>query len=99
MQVKRTISTQELKGRIGELVDAVRLRGDRYIVERRGKPVAALVPLAVNESYERDRHRLFDLIDEVHEQNRDVPPEKIDKAVTHSVAQARRSKRKQRKRV
>lgn len=99
MKVKRTISTQELKGRIGELVDAVRLRGDRYIVVRRGKPVAALVPLAVNESYERDRQMLFELIDEVHEQNRDAPPEKIDKAVTQSVAQTRRSKAKQRKRV
>ena len=97
--MKRTISTQELKGRIGELVDAVRLRGDRYIVERRGKPVAALVPLAVNESYERDRLRLFDLIDEVHEQNRGLPPEKIDKAVAQAVAQARRGKRKQRKRA
>jgi antitoxin (DNA-binding transcriptional repressor) of toxin-antitoxin stability system len=45
--MKKNISTQNLKTHVGEVVDAVRLRGDRYIIERRDKPIAAIVPLSV----------------------------------------------------
>lgn len=92
--MRRDISTQDLTARISEVVDAVRLRGDRYIVKRDGEPVAALVPLAIDENYERDRARLFDLIDEIHEQNRDRSPEEIEAAVKESVTEVRSARRK-----
>jgi prevent-host-death family protein len=90
--MKRDISTQELKTRIGEVVDSVRLRGDRYIVRRRGKPVAALVPLEVNESFERDRDRIFDLMETVAERNRNVPDAEIEAAIDQAVKEVRRAK-------
>lgn len=97
--MRKNISTQDLKIHIGEVVDAVRLRGDRYIIERRGKAVAAIVPLTVNENDERNRRRLFDLIENVHRKNRDVPPEQIDAAIHQAVSEVRRSKRRQSKRA
>ena len=41
----KKITTRELRAQLGETIDAVRLRGDCYTIERRGKPVAALVPV------------------------------------------------------
>lgn len=88
--MKKIISTQDLKARIGEVMDAVRLRGDRYVITRRGKPVAALVPLYINASYERNRERLFKVIDEVHKQNEGIPPEKIQAAIDQAIDEVRR---------
>jgi prevent-host-death family protein len=96
--MQKNISTQELKIHVGEVVDAVRLRGDRYIIERRGKAVAALVPLSVNEKDERDRQALFNLIEEIAERNRNVPAEKIETAIKQAISEVRRSKRNQNKR-
>ena len=97
--MRKNISTQDLKTHIGEVVDSVRLRGDRYIIERRGKAMAAIVPLTVNENDERNRRRLFDLIDTVHKKNRDVPPEQIDAAITQAITEVRQQKRRQSKRA
>ena len=40
------ISTLEIRRRLGELLDRVALRNDQFIIERKGKPLAALVPPA-----------------------------------------------------
>jgi prevent-host-death family protein len=92
--VKKSISTQELKTHVGEIVDAVRLRGDRYVIVRRGKPVAAIVPLSVNEAYERKRGELFALIEKVSRRNVGVPAGRIDDAVQQAVREVRRRRKK-----
>lgn len=38
-----TLSTVEVKAHLSELIERVRARGDRLIVLRRGRPVAAVV--------------------------------------------------------
>jgi prevent-host-death family protein len=96
--MQRNISTQELKTRIGEVVDAVRLRGDRYIVQRRGKPVAALVPLHINVNYEQDRRELFALMRSVAQRNRAVPDADVEAAIDQALAEVRQPQRKKRRR-
>lgn len=39
------VSTIEVRQRIGDLLDRVALRHDEFIIERKGKPLAALVPV------------------------------------------------------
>ncbi|MBX7247043.1 MAG: type II toxin-antitoxin system Phd/YefM family antitoxin [Candidatus Sumerlaeaceae bacterium] len=91
--MRKAISTQALKSRIGDVVDEVRLRGDRYIIERRGKPVAAIVPLSLNAAYEQSRSKLFTLIETVQRQNKAASQSKIDDALFKAIVQSR-SKRK-----
>ena len=38
------ISTLEIRRRLGELLDRVALRKDQFVIERKGRPLAALVP-------------------------------------------------------
>jgi prevent-host-death family protein len=40
------ISVAEAKRRFADVLGAVRYQGERYVVERNGTPMAALVPLA-----------------------------------------------------
>jgi prevent-host-death family protein len=39
------ISTMDVRARIGDLLNRVALRHDEFIIERKGKAVAALVPV------------------------------------------------------
>ncbi|MBM3498601.1 MAG: type II toxin-antitoxin system Phd/YefM family antitoxin [Armatimonadetes bacterium] len=41
-----TITATQLRSRIGCVLDAAELRGERVVVTRRGKPAAAVVPMA-----------------------------------------------------
>ena len=46
-----------------------------------------------SEKNEPKRRRLFDLIDNVHRKNRDVPPERTDAAINQAIDEVRRPKR------
>ena len=39
------VSTIEVRQRIGDMLNRVSLRHDEFIIERKGKPLAALVPV------------------------------------------------------
>ncbi len=42
----KKISTKEIRHRLGEILDRVALRHDQFIIERKGKPMAAMVPVS-----------------------------------------------------
>lgn len=41
----KTVSTMDVRARIGDMLDRVALRHDEFVIERKGKPLAALVPV------------------------------------------------------
>jgi prevent-host-death family protein len=41
----KTISTAEVRQKIGDLLNRVALRKDEFVIERKGKPMAALVSI------------------------------------------------------
>src|SRR5712691_1645321 len=42
----KPLAMSALRARIGEAVDAVEKRGERFVIERKGKPLACLVPVS-----------------------------------------------------
>jgi prevent-host-death family protein len=40
-----TVSTLEMRQRLGDLLNRVALRHDQFVIERKGKPLAAMVPV------------------------------------------------------
>lgn len=91
--IRKTISTTELKSGAGEFVNAARLRGDCYVIAQRGKEGAALVPLHVLESYERNRARAGEIMESVAEANRGEDPQAIQEAIDRAVEQSRAESR------
>lgn len=43
------VSAMEIRNRLGDLLSRILYRGERFVIERRGKPVAALISI---EEYE-----------------------------------------------
>ena len=58
-----TLSTLELRRRLGDLLNRVALRHDEFIIERKGKSLAAMVPVEKLHQLERlARLHLLDVL-------------------------------------
>lgn len=58
-----TISTMDVRKRVGDILNRVALRGDEYRVERKGKTLAVIMPLEKAEAIQRaSRLRLNELL-------------------------------------
>src|SRR5881394_937786 len=44
-QMTEKVSTMDVRARIGDMLNRVALRHDEFIIERKGQPLAALVPV------------------------------------------------------
>jgi prevent-host-death family protein len=53
----KKVSTLDVRQRIGDLLSRVALRHDEFIIERKGKPLAALVPVERLEQMRRFARR------------------------------------------
>ena len=51
----RTISASAAKNKFGSIVDSISTAGEEVIVENRGVPVAAIIPMSAYEVLERGR--------------------------------------------
>ena len=47
------VSTLEVRKRLGDILNRVHLRRDRFVIERKGTPLAAVVPVETLEVMER----------------------------------------------
>ena len=45
--MKQTISTMNMRQNLGDILNRVDLRHDQFIIERKGKPLAALIPIVL----------------------------------------------------
>ena len=86
------VSTMDVRARIGDLLNRVALRHDEFIIERKGKPLAALVPVERLEQMRRfaRQHALGFL-----EQQKGGPGEKLsDEEAMEAALQAQRDGRR-----
>ena len=74
--MKETVTTIEVRQRLGDLLNRVDLRHDQFIIERKGKPLAALVPVEKLDQMERAA-RLY-LLDVLDRQKRIPSPSQAD---------------------
>jgi prevent-host-death family protein len=79
-QMEKTIGAFEVRRKFGELLDEV-TRGDKVVVERHGKPVAAVVPIELYEQWKRERQRFFDQMREISERVNLEPDEAMTLAL------------------
>jgi len=84
--MRKTVTAVRARGKLGQMLEEVYYRGDHYIIERAGKPMAAVVPVEQYEQWRREREAFFDLVGEIRSRNVDTTPGQIEQ----DVAKARR---------
>lgn len=75
--MSRLVSTLEVRQKLGDMLNHVALRHDEYIIMRKGKPLAAMVPVERLEQMRRAaRLHLLDAL--AKSANSDITPEQAD---------------------
>ena len=77
----------------GELLNGVQYRGDSVVITKGGKPVAAIVDIALYERIRRMREDFDRMLDALAEAGKKVPASEVDSLVAEAVAQSRRKVR------
>lgn len=75
--MQKKLGLTEARGKLSEIVNGVLYDRDTYIISKQGKPAAAVVPIDILEQWQAERDQLFEVIAEVHEQNKDVDPDEL----------------------
>jgi prevent-host-death family protein len=92
IDVIKKITAMNARKNLGEVLEEVYYKGDQYVIERAGKPMAAIVPLAQLEAWQAQRDQFFTTIDVVRKKNRKVSAKRIKDEVTEAVEKVRRPK-------
>jgi prevent-host-death family protein len=92
------VSTFDVRQRIGDLLNRVALRHDEFVIERKGKPLAALVPIERLEQMRRfARRHALELLDK--QKQSTVTEEQALEVALEAQRSARKRVRKPRRRT
>jgi prevent-host-death family protein len=93
MQMPERVSTIDVRQRIGDMLNRVSLRHDEFIIERKGKPLAALVPVERLEQMRRfARTQALDFLER--QKGRELTDAQAEDLALEAQAWARRPARK-----
>ena len=90
--MEKSVGAFEARQHLGKILKEVAGKGDRYVVEYHGAPVAAVVPMQLYEQWKRDREALFDEMRKVSEQV-NLSPKEADRLTKEAIAAVRQSHR------
>jgi prevent-host-death family protein len=95
---EKKVSTIDVRQRIGDLLNRVALRHDEFVIERKGKPLAALVPIERLEQMRRfARRHALELLEE--QKQSTVNEEQALQVALEAQRSARKRPRKHRRRT
>jgi prevent-host-death family protein len=92
----KTMKASVARQQFSQLLNEVFRRESRVLVEKSGIPVAAVISAQDFKRLARleaERNRDFAILDEMREAFKDVPPEEIEREVSHALNQVRKENR------
>ena len=87
-EIKR-IGAREARNHLADLIGQVHYGGQPVIIERSGKPMVALVPVAVLEQYLRQRAAEFQRLEALLRDIPAYPPEEVEQDIAEAIAAVR----------
>lgn len=85
----KKINALKARKNLGQLLEEVYYKDDQYVIERAGRPMAAVIPVWQLEERRKRRERLFGMVEEVWEKNKKETPEVIEREVQEAVKAVR----------
>ncbi|GFP18756.1 hypothetical protein HKBW3S03_00261 [Candidatus Hakubella thermalkaliphila] len=90
--MRKRVSTIQVRDKLGEILDQTYYRGDEFVIERKGKALAVIVPFEEYERWQLRREESFAIYDRLWEANREFTPEQVEKDVAEAVKAGREKK-------
>jgi len=91
MDMTKTTTAIKARRNLGQLLEEVFYRGDEFVIERAGKPMAVLIPIQEFERWQKQREKDFALFDEVRAKAKKAKPEKVEKEVGEALTKIRKN--------
>ena len=85
----KRMSAKDARSKFSDLLGTVNYGGEEVIVERSGRPVAAVIPVPVYERLVAERQTRFEVIDRVRSRLPETSIEAIETDVRKAVAKVR----------
>lgn len=60
--MEKVLGITKAREELSRIIEQVQHQGDSYIIERHGRPAAAVVPIQVYEEWKRQRQEFFEFI-------------------------------------
>ena len=83
--MQKTISALKARRNLGQILEEVYYRGDQYVIERAGKPMAVVVPIEQFEQWCKKRGEFFALIDKIRKRNEGKAPAQIERDIAEAL--------------
>src|SRR3989304_3214116 len=85
-KMEKAIGAYEARRKFGQLIEEAFYKHDHFVIERSGRAMAVIVPVDEYEKWKRlAKERVFGMIEEVWEQNREVPSAELEKGVKEAI--------------
>ncbi len=88
--MEKIINALKVRQNLGTLLNEVLLKNDQFIIERNGKPMAAVIPVWQFKQWKEKRKTFFRMIDQVRRKNRKVNQKTIENEITEAIAFAKK---------
>ena len=75
--MEKVLTNAQAENNFNAILDGVQYQGNQYVIERKGRPTAAVIPIAIYENWKRNRARLFALIQQAHGQSGEQDEDEI----------------------
>ena len=90
----RKINALKVRQNLGQLLDEVYHKGDQYVIERAGRPMAAVVPVRQLKAWQESRARFFRMVDDLRSTARKIKPTVVEREVADAVRAVRERARR-----
>ena len=97
--MRKEISATELHQKLGELLDGVYRNGDRLIVKRANKPLAAIVPIETYKEMFQQREKTFSVLDRIWDKVPTVSEEEAQADIEQAITEGRAEKARKRSKL
>lgn len=94
----REAPAMTVRQNLGELLNEVQYRGDSVVITKGGKPVAAIVDIALYERIRRMREDFDRMLDQLAEAGKKMSEAEVESLVAEAVAKSRHKVRVERAR-
>ena len=79
------VSAREARNKFADIMGSVRYGGEEVIVERSGRPMAALIPVDTYERLVAERRVRFEVVDQIRSSLPTVASDEIEKDVAQAI--------------
>ncbi len=86
--MEKVLGITKAREEFSTIIEQVQHQGDSYIINRHGKPAAAVVPIQVYEEWKRQRNEFFDFIRRA-QQEADLSPEAAEQIASEAIRAVR----------